>query len=95
MILEYRIEVNLTLLEDDLQQTTVEQVNANLKAYADRRKTKLGVDVKRAQIIAQCMIRDQAYDVEVISPAGDISVGLDQYASCSEIVVNIIGTSIE
>jgi phage-related baseplate assembly protein len=93
--IEYRIEVNLTLLEDALQQTTVDQVNSNLKAYADRRKTKLGVDVKIAQIIAQCMIRDQSYDVEVVSPANDISVGLDQFASCTEIVVNLTGTSIE
>lgn len=92
--IDYNIEVGLTLLNDAVQSSIVTDVTANLTAYAAARKTKLGVDVVINQIIKQSNI-DGVYKATVVSPAADILVDENEFASCGTITVNVTGTSDE
>jgi phage-related baseplate assembly protein len=54
--IDYAITVNLTLLTDAVQDDVVAKVTANLEAYRDARKQKLGMDVVLTQIIGMCQV---------------------------------------
>lgn len=92
--IEYDIEVNLTLLNDAVEESIVTLVNANLEAYASARKKRLGIDVVINQIIKQANI-DGVYKATVVSPEADIEVDEDEFADCGTITVNVTGTSDE
>ncbi|MCO5238876.1 MAG: baseplate J/gp47 family protein [Chitinophagaceae bacterium] len=92
--IEYDIEVNLTLLNDAVEDSVISRVTANLEAYAAARKKKMGIDVVINQIINKSNI-DGVYKATVVSPEADIEVDEDEFADCGTITVNVIGTSDE
>jgi phage-related baseplate assembly protein len=89
--IDYAITVNLTLLTDAVQDDVVAQVTANLQAYRDARKQKLGMDVVLTQIIGMCQVPG-VYKVAIASPGADIEALEWDYTNCTAITVNVIGT---
>lgn len=94
LVENYNIEISLKLLTDTVATPVINKVNANLQAYADKRKMTMGLDVVLSQIIGQASI-DGVYSVEVISPASNIVVPPDTHAVCGDITVNLTGYSDE
>lgn len=90
----YAITVNLTLLNDAVSQTTVDMVTANLEAYRDARKSKLGVDTVISQLIGQCMVPG-VYKAVIGSPVADVVLQPNEYGNCTGITVNVVGASDE
>lgn len=88
---DYTMEVELTLLPDAVQADVEAQVLANLEAYRDDRKKRLGVDVVVNQIIAICQVPG-VYKVVVVSPSADIVVSESGYTRCTAITVTTTGT---
>ena len=88
---DYTISVQLILLTDAVQQDVVDKVTANLEAYRDARKHKLGVDVVLTQIIGACQV-DGVYKVTIVSPGADIVAGESDYNNCTAITVSVTGT---
>jgi phage-related baseplate assembly protein len=86
----YALTVELTLLTDAIDASVLELVNSNLNTYIQARQTKLGVDVVISQIIGRCMV-EGVYECNVISPATDIIINLDQFANCTGLSVTITG----
>lgn len=87
----YSIQANLTLYSTATQQTVVSQVQTNLDAYKLEKGNKLGLDIIRNQVIAQCTGVKDVYEVELIEPALDIIVDETQVAICLSVTVNVIG----
>jgi phage-related baseplate assembly protein len=86
----YSIVVDLTLLTGTDVTIAVTAVTTNLKAYAEERKLRLGVDAVRSQIVAKSALAS-VYNVSVVSPSEDIEVDFDQVAFCTGITVNVTG----
>lgn len=89
-VIEYAIEVELTLLTDAIPTPVVNEVTAALQKYADDRKKKLGLNVVNTQIIARSNVQN-VYSVSVVSPSADIVIDENQYAKCTSITINIAG----
>ncbi len=89
---DFTIEVELTLLNDAIDADVLAQVNANLLAYTQARKTKLGLDVMLSQLVAVCSVPG-VYDVDITSPTTDQVISLIQFANCTDINVSITGHS--
>lgn len=89
--LDYAINVELTLLPDAVQADVEDLVTANLNAYRDARKNKLGIDVVRTQIIAACHVAG-VYEVNVVSPASDVEAAENAFTNCTGITVTTTGT---
>lgn len=89
---DYAIVAELTLLTNAVQDDVVDEVTANLQAYVDERKQKLGIDVVRSQLTGECSIRGQVYKVNIASPVSDIVVTESAFTNCTGITVSVIGT---
>jgi phage-related baseplate assembly protein len=89
--LEYAIAVDLLLLPTAVQVDIVALVTANLEAYRDARKHKLGIDVVISQIVAACMVLG-VYKTTVTSPVADVVAKANEFTSCTGITVNVTGT---
>lgn len=92
--INYAIEVELTLLSHAVQGDVVDAVTANLEAYRDDRKQRLGIDVVKSQIIGKCQV-EGVYNVNVVSPASDIVAEANEHTTCTGINVTVVGTSDE
>ena len=92
-VITFSINVTLTLYDSAVEADILSQVNANLAAWQAGRVNLLGQDVVITQIIGQCMIAGQVYDVAVSSPSADIVVGDSEYAQCLGINVSVGGTT--
>lgn len=90
----YAITVNLTLKTGAIELIEKARVEESLLEYANKRKTKLGVDAVISQISAAAS-SDKIYNVEVELPATDITASSTQIAFCTAITVNVIGFSNE
>lgn len=90
-ILNYSIEVNLTLLTTAVQATTQTAVENILAAFVEGRKNRLGLDVIRSKIASLCSI-EGVYDAEVVTPIANVEADPEEYTNCTGIIVNIIGT---
>jgi phage-related baseplate assembly protein len=88
---DFSIEVELILLTDAVQQDVVDKVTANLEAYRDARKNKLGIDVVLTQLIGACQV-EGVYSVAIVSPLFDIVAGVSDYNNCTGITVTVTGT---
>lgn len=89
---DYAIEAQLVLLTDAVQDDVVAAVTANLQAYVDERKNKLGIDVVKSQLIGRCSIPGAVYDVVIASPSADIVAGENEWTNCTGITVTVTGT---
>jgi phage-related baseplate assembly protein len=88
---DFSIEVELILLTDAVLQDVVDKVTANLEAYRDARKNKLGIDVVLTQLIGACQV-EGVYRVAIVSPLFDIVAGVSDYNNCTGITVTVTGT---
>lgn len=87
---DYKITVNVTVLEDqDATAARTEILNV-LNGYATGKRQKLGLDVVRSQILKIAKI-ESVYDVEVEEPATNVEISAGEYANCTAIIVNITG----
>lgn len=89
--IDYSISVQLTILPDAVQADVEALVLANLTAYADERKKKLGIDVVIAQIVGLCMV-DKVYKVNVVTPVADIVAAENEFTNSTSITVTTSGT---
>jgi len=92
-VVNYNIDVTLTLLDDAVPADILSQVNASLSAYQQERINKLGKDIVISQIIGQCMIPDKVYKVVVNSPVADVVANPSTYTKCTGINVTIGGAT--
>ena len=92
-VVPYGIDVTLTTYNDADPAAVTAQVNANLAAFKQARLNTLGLDVVIAQIIAQCVIPGQVYNVVVNSPTANIVANESTYTKCTGITVNIGGAT--
>lgn len=90
---EYVINIELTTYSGAINADVLSTVNANLQVFTQERQNKLGLDVIRAQLSALSMIKDQVYNVNVVSPAADIIADEKTYPSCTGITVTITGSN--
>ena len=91
-VVTYAISVTLTLYTSAVPADVMTEVNANLAAFQQSRVNELGQDVVIAQIIGQCMIPGQVYNVVVNSPTDNIVASDSTYTQCTGVTVNIGGT---
>lgn len=87
---DYVITAALTLLDDAVDSTVLQQVNDALTNFKLEGRNKLGRDVIINKIKALCMV-DGVYDVAVSAPASDIVATVDQYTNCTAIDVTVAG----
>lgn len=88
---DYTMDIQLVNLPTAVQADIEALVTANLEAYRDDRKKRLGVDVVINQIIAICQVPG-VYKVTVVSPSADIVVGESGFTRCTAINVTTTGT---
>lgn len=91
---EYDIEIELTLLDTAVESQVLEMVNANITAFKNYRKSKLGVDVIRTQLYKFCMV-DGVYDANIVSPASNIEVDKSEFTEATTTVITVTGTHAE
>lgn len=90
-LINYYIEIELTLITG-VDQTEVEaEVTAALQAYADEKGAKLGLDVVMSQIIKAAQIDGKVYTSALIAPGVDIEVDLNEIARPLSITVSTTG----
>lgn len=90
-IINYAIEVNLTLLTTAVSASAQAAVQKGLEDWRDGRKNKLALDVVVSKIKSLSMI-DGVYDVDVISPVANVVAAENEFTNCTAITVNVIGT---
>ena len=89
--IDYDIEVELILLTDAVEAVVVAAVTANIEAFKNYRKTKLGIDTLRNQIL-KCCIVDGMYDAVVVQPAADIVVAKNEFTNPLTTTITVTGT---
>lgn len=88
----YTMTANLTLYSYADQPATVAAVTDALTAFANDKATKLGKDVVVTQAKGVCVKIDGVYDVAFPDLTTDIIMSALEYAYCTAITVNVIGT---
>lgn len=87
----YSLHVHLTCYTTANTTQVEAQVEANLGAYAAARSQRIGLDIVRSQIIAECMVPG-VYNASVVSPSADVVIGATQVPNLSgNINVQITG----
>jgi phage-related baseplate assembly protein len=89
--LQYVITIQLTLLTTAVQNEVLAAVNANLAEYTAVRKTRLGLDVVKNQLIKAAMVTG-VYNAVVVSPSSDIVTDVNQFTEATAINVTVVGT---
>jgi phage-related baseplate assembly protein len=89
---DYEIEVNLTLLNSASQDYEETKASDALTAYVVAKRKKLGQDIVRAQIV-QALKSDGLYNIQVVSPASDVVLDVNEVGDNIGITINIVGIS--
>lgn len=92
-LIEYDIEVDVTLYSSADETQTQTAIEANLNDFKTAHEQSVGLDIIKQQIVRKCMIDNVVYNVSVTSPANDIIVDNNEFARCNSITVNITGTN--
>lgn len=92
-VINYSINIQLTTYNGAINSDVLAQVNAALTDFKNERVNQLGKDVVKAQLSALCMIKDQVYNANVVSPVADIPADENEYTKCTGITVTIIGST--
>lgn len=87
----YEIEIQVKILNTAIQADVEVAINTNLDAYIAERKTRLGIDVVKSQIIRQAQV-EGVYSVTVVKPATDVSIAENEYSWNTSKVVTVTGT---
>lgn len=93
-VVDYDIEVNVTIVTGADASMVKNQIETSLGDYKEERKERLGLDVVVNKIRSICMT-DGVYDVEVELPSIDLVIEKSEYAKLGSITINIIGSSDE
>lgn len=91
----YSLTVNLTLYNDAVQADVVAQVNANLTSFIRDKRLKLGIDIKKSQIIHEAVI-DGVFDCTILNGGiafTDLVAGVNEYFYCTSLTVAVAGTT--
>lgn len=94
-IIEYEINVDLTLLTGSIASEIQDRVSDILEDFANERKQRIGLDIVRSKINQLVMSVPGMYDVDIISPAASITVNYNKVAVCTGVTVTIGGYSDE
>lgn len=89
----YTITANITLLTTADAATLSAQLQTAAETYAAERRSKLGKDIIRSQIIAALSLPG-VYSVSLTSPAADMVVAANEWANCTAITINVVGTNV-
>jgi phage-related baseplate assembly protein len=87
----YAISLEVKILNTADQATVEALIDENLQAYIDYRKTKLGVDVVKSQLIKAASV-DGVYSVTVIAPVADIEADENEFTTCTGTTVSVTDT---
>lgn len=87
---DYAIQADLVLYEATDANSAKIAIMSALEEYATGKRGTLGQDIIRSHIAQICRISG-VYDVDVKTPTENIVVSDDQFAHCTDIVVNITG----
>lgn len=91
----YSLVVNLTLYNTAIQSEVVAAVTANLNAFITSKRLKMGIDIKKSQIIHESVITG-VFDAVILngaSPFTDLVASETEYYFCTGITVNVVGTT--
>jgi phage-related baseplate assembly protein len=91
----YTLVVNLTLYNTAIQSDVVSQVTANLNTFISEKRLKLGIDIKRSQIIHEVVI-DGVFDATILNGGvafADLVAGVNEYYFCTSVTVAVAGTT--
>jgi phage-related baseplate assembly protein len=91
----YTIVIELTLYDYAVQSVVVNEVTANINAFITDKRLKLGVDIKRSQIIHECVI-DGVFDAVVKNGSSafvDLVAGPNEYFFCTSVNISVVGTT--
>lgn len=86
----YQIDVDVTLLSSADALLLQTQLQVALDDYAEDRRSRLGQDVIRAQIV-QSLTFEGVYNVVVNQPAADAVLLGSQWANATAVTLNIVG----
>ena len=89
----FQINASVTLFSIADSETVQTEVNTALSSYASVMSSQLGKDIVVSQIIGVIMGVSGVYDVTLISPMTDVVLSNSQWANCTGITVNIVGTT--
>jgi phage-related baseplate assembly protein len=92
--INYAITINLVLLTTAVQDDVLAAINANLDTYINTRKSKLGIDVVKSQLI-KCAMVDGVYSAAIVSPSADITVAKNEFTNQTARTLVVTGTSDE
>ena len=89
--IEYEIKVNLTIYGNANSTEVQNAATQRLREFASEAEKRLGQDIVISRI--SCIARAEGvFDVEVVNPTSNMSVSENEYAKCTSITVNIIGS---
>lgn len=92
--INYTIAISLKLLTTAVQDDVLAAINKNLDDYTADRKTRLGVDVVKSQLI-KCAMVPGVYSANVTSPSADIVVNENEFTNQTSRTLNVTGTNDE
>jgi phage-related baseplate assembly protein len=92
-VINYTIDVTLILYTNAVPANILSQVQNNLSTYQQGRVNSLNEDIVISQIIGQCLIPGQVYNVIVNSPAANVVADASTYTNCTGINVTIGGST--
>lgn len=94
-VIDYDIEVELTLITGSVPSDAIDIVRAELVKYTNERKQKCGLDIVVSKITQLAKQFSNVYDVAVAVPLVNISVDKNQVAKVGSITVIVGGYSDE
>jgi phage-related baseplate assembly protein len=90
----YRIKAEITVYDTHDPEIVLDKVRALAHEYTLRQQVKLGADVTPTQVLmALKTVSEGLYQVNLIEPAGIVSVGLAEYANCAGIDIRLAGVT--
>lgn len=90
-VIDYAINIELTILTDAVNLGVDSAALAAVQAWVDARKERLGIDVVRNRLMTLSMA-EGTYSANVVSPSTDIVADPEVYTRCTGITVSIVGT---
>lgn len=93
-VVNYNIEVDVTVLDGADSAEIQADVQASLQGYAESKETSMAQDITIAQIIREVTeVTDEIYDVSVVAPGANVVVDFNEVAVLGTLTVTIAGTN--
>lgn len=89
---DYEIEVELTLLDSGIQSIESQKASDAMTAFVVAKRKKLGQDIVRSKII-EALASDGLYNINVVQPASDVVLDVNEYGNNIGVTINIVGIS--